>query len=175
MSNARHNLQQALGQGRRRAFTLAEALLSATILAIISASATLPFIAGAQQAREAARMEQAVAMGEAMMEEIMARPFFVPSDRTPSPGPDAGLTRETFDNIDDFHGYAEAPGEARSFKNVVITDSSVDEFWRSATVEYVTFPNQSAGDTNSIVRITVRVFDGTSPVVTLSRIACRED
>lgn len=160
---------------RRGAFTLAEALLSATVLAVISASATLPFVAGVQQNQEAARLERAVAMGESMMEEIMGRPFFTPSDRTPSPGPDAGKTRENFDNIDDFHGYAESAGNARNFKNVVIADSSTGGLWRSALVEYVTFPNQSAGDTNSFVRVTVQVFDGTTPLVSFTRIASRED
>lgn len=160
---------------RRRAFTLAESLLAATVLAIISASATLPFVAGVQQNNEATRIERAVAMGEAMMEEIMGRPFFTPSDKTPSPGPDAGKTREAFDNLDDFHGYAETAGDARNFKNVVIADSSSGGFWRNASVEYVSFPNQSAGDTNGLVRITVRVFDGTTPLVTLTRIASRED
>lgn len=173
-------LAKATGRTRpfhsARGFTLAEALLASTILAIVGATTTLPFVAGVQRTNEAARLEQAVALGQAMMEEILARPFFVPGVRTPAPGPDWGETsRDKFDNIDDFHGFSESASGLKDYRNVAITDASCAGLWRDVTVTYVTFPNQASSDTNCFVLIRVRVMDGNAPLVTLNRIAARED
>ena len=159
-----------------RGFTLAEALLASTILAIVGATTTLPFVAGVQRTNEAARLEQAVSLGQAMMEEVLARPFFEPGMRTPAPGPGPGETsRDKFDNLDDFHGFTESATGLKDYRNVAITDTSCAGLWRDVTVTYVTFPNQAASDTNSYVSIRVRVMDGNAPLVTLNRIVSRED
>lgn len=160
---------------RVRGFTLAEAVLSATVLAIVAASATIPFSAGVQQVNEAGKLDEAAALGEALMEEILARPFFDPADRTASPGPEGGLTRATYDNIDDFHGYSETAGNLKDFKNQSKTASTSTGLWRTATVQYITFPGQSATDTNSFIRVTVNVMDGTTQVAKFTRIVARED
>lgn len=162
----------------RRGFTLAEALLAAVILAIVSASATLPFLAGSRQINEAVKLETAVSLGQALMEEILARPFADPDDGSVTPGPESGeSTCNLFDNIDDFNGYTEASTGIKNFKNAGVTAASVTGFWRTATVSYVTFSglNQQAGDTNSLVRIEVKVYHGTALLVTLDRIAAREN
>ncbi|MBN2560690.1 MAG: type II secretion system protein [Phycisphaerae bacterium] len=162
----------------RGGFTLAEALLASTILAIVAATATLPFTAGVQQVNEAAKLEQAVALGQAMMEEILARPFFEPDERIASPGPGPDETsRELFNNIDDFDGYAESVGDLRNFENAVITDPSSDGFWRDVSVDYVSFPGlgQAGDDVNSFVHIRVRVYHNNALLVTLDRVASRED
>jgi len=162
--------------GRCRAFTLAEGLLASTIMAIVAASAALPFCAGVQQALAAARLEKAVALGQALMEEILARPFYEPGPSTPAPGPDAGETsRDLFDNLDDFHGFSEVATGLRNYANQPITDPDAAGLWRDASVTYVSYPDQQPGDTNSYVNIRVRVFDGTEVLVTLNRIAARED
>jgi type II secretory pathway pseudopilin PulG len=161
---------------RRRAFSLAEALIAATILTIVTASAALPFAAGVQQANEASRLENACALGQALMEEILARPFFEPGSRLATPGPEAGEThRALFDNIDDFHGYSESATGPMDYKNVPITDAAFASMHRVVSVAYVTFPNQAPSDTNSLVRVTVQVKDGNAVLVKLVRIAARED
>jgi type II secretory pathway pseudopilin PulG len=164
--------------GARPAFTLAEALLAAVILAIVSATAALPFAAGIQQTNEAAKLEQAVELGQAMMEEVLARPFFEHDERTASPGPGAGETsRELFDNIDDFDGYAESDKVLRDFEDQVVADESLSGFWRSVSVDYVTLSGlgQAAGDTDSFVHVRVDVYYNNALLVTLDRIASRED
>ncbi len=163
---------------RRRGFTLAEALLAATVLAIVGATAMWPFIAGVQQAAEAARLEQAVALGQALMEEILARPFTDPNDKTNVLGPEPGETsRDQFDNIDDFHGLDELTDGLQNFLGNTITASSLVGFRRTATVQYVSFAGlgQQATDTNSFVRIEVRVSENGVPLVRLCRIATREN
>lgn len=180
MGAARSHPQPHRGMDRR-GFTLAEALLASTILAIVSASAALPFAAGVQQAQEAARLTQAVALGQAMMEEVLARTFldpdFSPSDsRAYTPGPELDeLSRDQFDNIDDFHGYSESGIGLRRYTNEVITDPDCAGFWRDVQVSYVSYAGQQTSDTNSFVNIRVRVWDGTAVAVTLNRIATREN
>ncbi|MBK8270841.1 MAG: prepilin-type N-terminal cleavage/methylation domain-containing protein [Planctomycetes bacterium] len=160
----------------RRGFTLAEALLASTILAIIAATATLPFSAGVQNATEAGRMEQAVELGESMMEEVLARSFFGPSQTTPTPGPESGeTTRMNYDSVDDFAGYSESDKVLRNFKSNAVGDPSTDGFWREVAVAYVTYPNQQPGDTNSLIRVTVKVYYQNTLLVTLDRLVSRED
>ncbi|HKQ50612.1 MAG TPA: type II secretion system protein [Phycisphaerae bacterium] len=163
-------------RGPRGGFTLVEALLATTVLAIVSASAALPFVAGVHQANEAARLEQAVALGQALMEEILTRPVLDPTGRGATLGPESGeTTRNLFDNIDDFHGYSEQSTGLRDYKNQAITDAALAGFWRDVTVQYVTFANQQTADTTGYAKVTVRVWDGTANVMTLTRIAARED
>lgn len=160
----------------RSGFTLVEALMATTVLAIVAATAALPFAAGVQNAQAAAELEQAVELGEALMEEVLARPFFEVDIKQASPGPGAGEgSRELFNNIDDFHGYAEVAGDLRNFDNLPITDPALDGFHRSVSVQYVAFPGQAADDVNSFVHIQVQVYRDGALLVTLDRIASRED
>jgi type II secretory pathway pseudopilin PulG len=152
-----------------------EALLAASVLAIVTASAALPFAAGIQQANQAARLEAAVALGQSLMEEILARPYYSPGVRTPTPGPESGESREIYNSIDDFNGCCEQPTGPRNYQNQPISDSSFAGLWRDASVSYVSFSGQPAGDTNSFVRIIVRVWDGDTALVTLTRLVSRED
>lgn len=162
---------------RRSGFTLAEAMLATAVLAIVAASASLPFAAGVQQTNEAAKLEQASALGQAMMEEIMARSFFEPNEPVAAPGPGAGEeSRPLFNNIDDFDGYVEASQTLRNFQATASTDPSLAGFWRQVSVQYVAMPslNQDATDQNTFVHIQVNVYYQDTLLVTLDRIASRE-
>jgi len=166
------------GPVRRGGFTLAEALLASTVLAVVSASAALPFAAGIQQTNEATRLEQAVALGQALMEEILARPFFEVGERvaSPGPGPDE-TTKNLYNNLDDFDGYAEVGGTVLDFDGTPLTDDALSGYTRQASVQYVSFAalGQKAADVNSFVHIQVRVYHNGTLLVTLDRIASRED
>jgi len=111
------------------------------------------------------------------MEEILARSFFEPNDQTAVPGPGPGEnTRMLLDNIDDFDGFVETSQMLRDFQGNTKTDPSLAGFWRQVSVQYITMPalNQAADDVNSFVRIQVNVYQGTTLLVSLSRIASRE-
>lgn len=170
-------IEKLLPSGRRRSgFTLMEALLASTILAIVASSAVLPLAAGVQQVNAAAELEQATALGEAMMEEVLARPFFEPGQTAPTLGADVGeANRSNFKSIDDFDGYFETAISLKTFQNNNITDAAVAGFWRSVSVEYVTFPNQEPEDVNSFMHIQVKVYHDSVLLVTLDRIVSRED
>lgn len=165
----------------RRAFTLVEALMASTILAVVAASASLPFIAVAQQSNAAGEYETAAELGEELMEEILARPFFAPGERTPSPGPESGETeRKYYNAIDDFNNYSEKRLVGTKFlsdyKGEGVTESQMDGYWRQSTVEYVRMPDQSASDSSyAFARITVEVFRDKRSLVKLVRLKARED
>ncbi len=171
-------LRGAAGETARGGFTLVEALIAAAVLAIVSASAVLPFLAGVQQVGEAAELEEAVALGQAMMEEVLARPFFHPEEREAAPGAEAGETqRDQFTIIDDFHGFTESVGQLSSFEGTLIEEKSAAGFRRTVTVQYVRFPGlaQETDDVKSFVHIKVRVYRNNTAMVTLDRIVARED
>ncbi|MFQ5429365.1 MAG: prepilin-type N-terminal cleavage/methylation domain-containing protein [Phycisphaerae bacterium] len=162
--------------GRRDGFTLVEALLASTVLAIVAVSALLPFAAGIQQSKEATKLSQAVELGQALMEEVLARPFLASAESVPAMGPESGeLTRTLFDSANDFQGYAESDGVLRDFNNVPLTDPSLAGFWRSVTLQYVTLPNQDPNDVNSLIHVQVNVYYDTALMVTLDRVVSREN
>ena len=150
--------------------------MASSILAIVAVTAVLPFTVGTQNAVEAQRLEQAVELGEALMEEILARSFLAPGESAPTPGPESGeTTRQSYNSIDDYSGYSESDRIIRNFKGAPVNDPSMADFWRTVTVTYVTFPSQQTGDTNSLARIEVSVFYGTRLMAKLSRLVSRED
>src|SRR5262245_20359099 len=104
----------------RRGISLAEALLASVILAIVGATATLPFVAGMQHIQEASKLDQAVSLGQALMEEVMARPFDIVNSTSSSTAPAAGtLDRSQYKTIKQFAGYSESDKKARDFQGAV--------------------------------------------------------
>ncbi len=160
----------------RSAFSLVEALLATTILAIVAAAAALPFAAGTQQIQEAAEFEHAVALGEALMEEILARPFFEYGDWGVPPGPGvADSSRDIFSNVADFHGLDESVAGLKNYQEQDITDATASGLWRQASVEYMRLPDQAPDDQNAFALVEVRVYQDGDLIVTLSRLVGRED
>jgi len=160
----------------RNAFSIVEGLMATAVLAIVAAAAALPFAAGTQQIQEAAELEHAVALGEALMEEILARPFYQYDERTASPGPETGEnSRELYNNVDDFDGFDESTDVLRNFETTAITDVTAAGFLRKASVSYVRLANQPADDRLAFVHVEVRVYHDGDLVVKLNRLVGRED
>lgn len=165
----------------RRGFTLAEALIASTILAIVAASVSLPFVAVTQQMIGAREVEIAVDLGEELMEEILARPFYAPGETAPTPGPEADeKQRKYFDSVDDFSDYTEYKGtkatqHLEDYRGVAVTDDDMNGYWRKVRIEYVRMADQATDDSDySFVRITVGVYRDRRLLFTLVRIKTRE-
>lgn len=177
MTRARNNSTRAL-RFRRAAFTLAETLIASIVLAIVAASAILPFVAGAQQLNAATEFEFAASFGEELMEEIIARPFHAPHEDGPTPGPEATETdRRFYDSVDDFDGYSELKTGTQSYLLDYRGGNTVDEdhegYWRDVSVTYVAFTEQT--EANAIVKIEVRVHRYNNLLLRLNRLKVRED
>ncbi|MBS3735094.1 MAG: prepilin-type N-terminal cleavage/methylation domain-containing protein [Phycisphaerae bacterium] len=155
---------------RTRGFTLAEALLAAAVLAITVGAVTLPFSAAARNGRVQARRSLATALAEELMEEVLAKPFLDP-DEPGAPGPDAGEAgREDFDNIDDYHGYAESDGDVVWSTGDAVTDDAADGLSRTVAAEYVYVTGQDMGQDPTFIRVTVSVDWRDETTVTLTRL-----
>jgi prepilin-type N-terminal cleavage/methylation domain-containing protein len=94
----------------RRGFTAIEALIAATILAILTAAVSGALSAGRAQSKLARDTISASFLAQSLMDEIIRLPFEDPLGYT-TIGPDPGeSSRATFNNIDDYYGYTDGPG-----------------------------------------------------------------
>lgn len=160
--------------GRHRGFSLIEGLLAASLLAVASGAMLLPFSAGAANNRTVVDQAAAVTLAEALIEEILAKPFYDPNTVTRL-GAESGETRTTFDNIDDFHNYTERAGYMYNAANQRITDSSLSAYYRTVTVSYIYWPDQGTGSGPTALRVVVQVKSGNTVVFTLSRLVGRRN
>ncbi len=153
-----------------RAFTLAEALLAAVVLVTAISAITLPFAAGARSEQLDARMSLAVSLAQEMMEEILAKPFHDPQGMS-FPGPEFGETsRKRFDNIDDYHGYYEGPGQIADANQAVITTPASEGLSRSVTAQYVHVAGQDITDPYNFIRVVVTVSHDNVPLIEATRL-----
>ena len=149
--------------GQRSAFTLAEGLLAAVVLAVAVAGLMAPMSASYQQTRNVKQTAQAISMAQQLLDEIISRPFADPTDLSTTLGPEADETGRTyFDNIDDYHGYHDSTdSKAADFMKAVggqsIGWNSADIYRRSVTVEYRSTPAGAAVATGDFVVVCVKV------------------
>ena len=153
-----------------RGMTLMEALLAAVVMAMTAGAVIMPYAAGARCTLQNARQTLAVNLAQEMMEEILTLPFRDPE------GDEAGETgRSTWDDIDDYHGCAEAAGDVRSFDGVVAEDPATVGLSRHVTVESVYVSGQTPEDSPSFLRVAVEVRYKGSPVATVCRLVYAND
>jgi len=154
------------GGKRPAGITVLEALLATVVLAAAAATVIMPFAAGARCTAEDARLTVAVDLAEALMEEILSKPFSDPN------GSEAGETgRSNWDDMDDYNGYSEGQGQISSFDGVAVDDSATVNLTRQATVQGVYVAGQDTGEDPTFLRITVEVKYRGETVVELSRLA----
>jgi hypothetical protein len=145
--------------------TLVEALLAAAVLALAAAAVILPFTAGARCSAQDARATLAVHLATGLLEEILAHPFGDPD------GSETGETgRGDWDDMDDYHGYAEPSGGICAADGRVVTDPAAAQLSRRADVETVYVTGQDRGQPPTFLRITVEVRCADQPMVRLARL-----
>ena len=111
--------QRDPGLPRRRrgrvvgAFTLIEALFASAVLTLVVGGVAQAMISGQAVTYHALHEGRALALAEALMEEVVRLPSVDPEGHTAA-GPDAGeSTRSQFDAVDDFADYREVAGGLR--------------------------------------------------------------
>ena len=158
---------------RQRGFSLIEGLLASGILAIAASALLLPFTVEAANNVLLTDHAAAVGLAEALMEEVLAKPFD-DAGGPGGPGPEPGETgRAQFDNMDDYDGYSESAGQLRDASGALIADASLSMFARAASVTYVRLPGQDAGQLATFVRIIVQVSEGGRALHRVTRLAGR--
>ncbi len=152
-------------------FTLAEVLLASAILAVMVTAVTSAIVAGQAQSYDALHEERAMALGEALLEEVLSRPYHDPGGENTF-GPDGGedaADRSTFDAVDDFHGYAEAAGGVNDPAGVMYPDL-YQRFGRSVQVAADTVSVPAFGTTQNVLAVTVTVAEPGGRAWTLTRL-----
>jgi len=136
--------------GRRRGFTLAEALLAVVILGVAVSGVLVPFSSGASVQAEGAGRTLAVMLAKDLMEEIANTPFD--------------------DIIPQYDGYVEAEGQIRDAAGDVFTGPAYSKLSRDASCEYV-YVSQQEGEYDAVfVLVTVSVHKSGREMVSLKRL-----
>ncbi len=143
---------------RARGFTLFEVMLALGVIVFVVAALTRAVVAGQAQAYTMAHHARAVALAEAMMDEVLAKPYADPQgDQTP--GPDAGETqRDRFDNADDYGGWQEPAGALRDAEGSLYP-SAYQRFSRTVSAAYETRSVSGFSSDQAGLAVVVRVAD----------------
>ncbi|MEL7087308.1 MAG: hypothetical protein AAGL98_02520 [Planctomycetota bacterium] len=139
-------------------FTLIEVMFATALLALVVLALTQSVVSGQAHTYNALHEARALALAEALMDEILTLDYRDPDDDV-TPGPDAGeSTRDTFDAIDDYHGYAEAAGTLVDPAGVAYPQRH-QVFERTVTAEYVTVTVAEFGGSRNVISVTVTVAE----------------
>ncbi|MEM9414201.1 MAG: prepilin-type N-terminal cleavage/methylation domain-containing protein [Planctomycetota bacterium] len=143
---------------RSAGFTLLEVLIASMILAFATLGLVQAVSAAQAQTYDALRRARATALADALLEEVLSKPYADPQAET-AVGPDTGESgRDDFDNVDDYHGFAEAAG-ALSDHAGALYPTRFQRFERSVTVQPQTVSVAGLGGDRSGMLVTVTVTE----------------
>ncbi|MFW6060012.1 MAG: type IV pilus modification PilV family protein [Phycisphaeraceae bacterium] len=153
---------------RAAGFTLPEVLIATAVLAIAVAALTQAIVAGQTQTYDAMHRGRAIALAEAMLEEVLSKRY-EDADAPDAPlGPDTGETgRDDFDDIDDYHGFTETAGELSDHASATYPQM-YQRFDRSVTVVSHQVDIAPFGERDGLM-IEVRVRDERGETWTVNR------
>jgi len=121
------------GCAGQHGFTLAETLIASVVLAFAVIAVSQMIVAGQMATYEALHHRRGQSLAEAMIEEILSLPY-ADLEGELTLGPDSGETaRHLYDNMDDYHGFAEAAGDAADFAGTAYPDT-FDTFRRAVSI-----------------------------------------
>ncbi|XAM00382.1 prepilin-type N-terminal cleavage/methylation domain-containing protein [Phycisphaeraceae bacterium D3-23] len=148
---------------RTAGFTLLEVLIASSILAFATLGLVQAVTAGQAQTFDALRRARATALADALLEEVLAKPYADPEGAT-TLGPDSGESdRDEFDNLDDYHGFAEAVGALADHAGTVYP-TAYQRYERSVTVQQKTVTIAALGGDRVGMRVTVTVTEPATAV-----------
>lgn len=156
--------------GECRGFTAIEALVAATILAILTAAVSGALMAGRAQSKLARDTLSASFLAQSLMDEINRLPFNDPNGYT-NMGPDSGETRATFNNVDDYSGYADGPNGITDVASASLYPDVYQPFTRSVSMTAVSMSPTGWNRTMTGLLVTVTVSRDNVQLVKLQRIA----
>tara|TARA_R110002111_G_scaffold87722_4_gene137178 strand:- start:375 stop:884 length:510 start_codon:yes stop_codon:yes gene_type:complete len=153
---------------RRSGFTLMETMFAVTVLAFSVAALTQAIVSGQSHTYEAMHASRAIALAEAMIDEILSKPYEDP-DGDLTAGPDAGeSSRDLFDAADDYDGFTEAVGAVEDQSGTALPEL-YQSFGRSVTADFTTENFPDLGGDHDGLTVTVTVTDTYDRTWTVSR------
>lgn len=150
-------------------FTLVEVLIASAVLAFVVAAFTQAIVTGQAHAYTAVQQTRAISAAEALMAEIATKNYFSTDDTELDLGPESGETRAVgFDEIDDYHGYAEATGTLTDAQDTAYP-TEYSRLSRSVSVAPASNATTVFGSSYSGVWVTITVTDSQGPSWELQR------
>jgi hypothetical protein len=137
----------------RKGFTLAEALLATSLLAICASSSLLPFTSGASLQAEGVQRTAAAMLASDMMQRVETADFN--------------------SIIASYNGYLEPKGGLTDITGSVYTDIGYNNFSRTVSCEEVYLPQESGTGQVNFILIKVKVFYNDREVIELKKLKCR--
>jgi MSHA pilin protein MshD len=139
-----------------KGFTLLEVLVTVVVIAIAATAIMSVFSSTIRRSADPLIQQQAIAIAEAYIEEIQTKAFSDP-DQVETGGAEAGESRATFDDVQDYNGISGADVEDQNVGGVGIDLTAYDV---SVSVNAATLGGQS------MMRIQVSVDHAAiSPIV----------
>jgi len=155
-------------RNRSEGFTLMEVMFAMMVLSFSVAALTQAIVSGQSHTYEAMHSSRAVALAEAMIDEVLSKPYDDPEGEL-TVGPDTGeASRDLFDNADDYDGLIEAAGAVQD-QSLTAYPQLYQRFGRSVTATYTTENLPDLGGNHNGLTVTVTVTDQNGRVWTISR------
>jgi hypothetical protein len=160
--------------GSRRGFSVAEAMMASTLLAIAVVGIAGPLGAASEQSRMGAERGAALILARELMEEIVAKPL-CDGGATCHLGPESGESaRSKFDSADDYHLYHDTTKELKDLSGQELAFSTDSVYERDVTVEYRTSPGGSATTSGDYAVVSVNITTPHKQVVQIWRLLTRQ-
>jgi hypothetical protein len=160
--------------------TLIEGLVASSVLAVAVVGIIGPIAASYRHTAAAEATSLGVALAGQLLEEISAKPFADPSDQSRVLGPEADEAaggRAAFDNLDDYHLYADSTDGSSGVVLKALDGSTIDIARRSAlrrsvSVEYRADPGGPAAPAGEYALVTVTVQAHGGPPIVARKLFC---
>ena len=136
-------------------FSLVELIVAIVIISVAVGGVMLVFVVALTYSADPQQQQQAVAIGESYLDEILARAYDDPD------GTNVGETRATFDNVADYNGINQAPTDQDGNAIAALGAYSVQVSVTDTSIG-------PGGETVAARRIDVRVQSGTRVDTTLT-------
>lgn len=158
---------------RRAAFSIAEAMVASTVLAIAVVGIAGPLGAASEQTRVLNEHATALVLARELMEEIAAKPL-CDGGTTCHLGPESGETdRSLYDSADDYNTYHDSTASLNNLSGQSEGFDASLVYTRDVTVEYRTSPSGTSATSGDYGLVTVSVTTPHHQVIKLSRLLCK--
>jgi MSHA pilin protein MshD len=157
----------------RSGFTMAEVLISTTIVGVMLAAALESVGMVYRSRRISANRLTAPGLAQELMAEVLAMPYEDPQSPGGSIGPEAGeSTRSAFDDIDDYHSWSS--GDARGRDGTAFTGYSGWQQQVQVAYAGLADPSVNSGSDLGLKRVTVTVTSPAGTAVSLVSLRARK-
>lgn len=127
----------------RRGVTLMESLIASVVLAVAVVGISGTLVATSQQAKEVDDSAIVNSLANALMEEVLAKPFTAPTTGDKGGWDTGNRSRSTYDNMADFHHYTDT-SPFTSIGGRVLDPGTGNAYTREVQFEYRDTPSTPA-------------------------------